>query len=151
MIWGRCYTHAIFYIILPTTRYPDVLARQPLARNKPQRENKVSILSELQCVTPSFLRPLVLVNLGSTYNKTACFCTINQTQYYKGRLFPQFTSCHDRLEPATPRWEIQHSNHAATPTCLERQLGDRIEQCPIGEAEKLSAVKFRPSKGCLRF
>ena len=33
-----CYTHATFYIIQRTVLYPDVLARQPLARNNPNEK-----------------------------------------------------------------------------------------------------------------
>ena len=28
------------------------------------------------------------------------------------------------LEPATPRWVSQHSNHTATPTCFKVELGE---------------------------
>ena len=48
------------------------------------------------------------------------FCTIDHTQSYKGRLFPLWLSqvVMTGLETTTPRWDSQHSNHAATPTCL---------------------------------
>ena len=49
------------------------------------------------------------------------FCTIDHTQSYKGRLFPPmaFISCRDRGSiTGCPKWESQHSNQAATPTCI---------------------------------
>ena len=56
-----------------------------------------------------------------------------------------FTSCHDRgLEPATPRWESQHSNHAATPTCfvyvLARSTNGQFPVSYFGYAAATTAV-----------
>ena len=74
--------------------------------------------------TLSFTYPLCGLVLTNTTDNPSETCPL------KLRLLPVFvpmiinnlTSCHDQgLELATPRWESQDSNHAATPTYFKNQ------------------------------
>ena len=92
-----------------------------------------STLSQLyiQSMAQLLLTPCIIC-LRCAYQNLqtfACFCTIDHTQSYKGRLFPQWLSqvVMTRAQPANHRWETQHSNHAANPTCSSDWQASKIK------------------------
>ena len=93
----------------------------------------LSYPAELRTLSVAY--PLYGLALTNTADYQSEMCPLKVTDFclflyhwlytiLHGLLIPQmaFTSCHYGFEPATPRWESQHSNHTATPCSLNFKL-----------------------------